>query len=372
MSTFSDLSLLPSLVASLTEQGLAHPTEIQARAVPALLEGQSLIGVAETGSGKTLAYVLPMLDRLKRLETGGEPVTAPSRPRGLVLVPGRELGEQVRKVFKGLTHGTRLRVRSALGGTAKQIARQNVGGQFEVLVATPGRLLQLIDERELKLDDIRMTVFDEADQLVDPGFLPVVRRVVGACPKSLQLAMFSATLPQSVEALVKDLFSSPPIRVRTRGSQQVVSTLQVDNRRVHSGRRFDTLRELLRESPEIGTLLFSNTRKQCEETAEWLDAEGISYVSYMGQMDRQERRANLSAFREGKVSVLLTTDLGGRGLDIERVDRVINVHLPREVNNYLHRVGRTARAGRTGLVINLVTQRDHPLLAKLRKRADRV
>jgi ATP-dependent RNA helicase RhlE len=172
--------------------------------------------------------------------------------------------------------------------------------------------------------------------------------------------------------LVKDLFSSPPLRVRTRGSQQVVSTLQVDNRRVHSGRRFDTLRELLRESPEVGTLLFSNTRKQCEETAEWLDSEGIAYVSYMGQMDRQERRANLSAFRQGTVSVLLTTDLGGRGLDIERVDRVINVHLPREVNNYLHRVGRTARAGRTGLVINLVTQRDHPLLAKLRKRADRV
>jgi superfamily II DNA/RNA helicase len=367
--SFDDFSLLPTLVASLAEQNLTRPTEIQARSLSPLLEGQSLIGVSETGSGKTLAYVLPMLDQLKRLETNGTPVSTPSRPRGLVLVPGRELGGQVSKVFKGLTHGTRLRVRSALGGSPKQIARQNVSGNFEILVATPGRLLQLLDSRELYLDDLRMLVFDEADQLVDPGFLPVALRIVSDCSNGTQVVMFSATLPQSLELLVDDLFVTTPVRVRTRGSQHVVPTLKVDNRTVSSVQRFDVLSEVLQKDPDMGTLLFSNTRKQCEQTAMWLDEEGIGYVTYMGEMDRQERRANLAAFRDGQVSVLIATDLGARGLDIERVERVINVHMPKEVNNYLHRVGRTARAGRAGLVVNLVTQRDQPLLSKLRKRA---
>ena len=369
MPSFDDFSLLPTLVASLGEQNLTRPTEIQARSLSPLLEGQSLIGVSETGSGKTLAYVLPMLDQLKRLEANGTPVSTSSRPRGLVLVPGRELGGQVSKVFKGLTHGTRLRVRSALGGSPKQIARQNVSGNFEILVATPGRLLQLLDSRELYLDDLRMLVFDEADQLVDPGFLPVALRIVSDCSNRTQIVMFSATLPQSLELLVDDLFVTTPVRVRTRGSQHVVPTLEVDNRAVSSVQRFEVLSEVLKDAPDMGTLLFSNTRRQCEQTATWLEEEGIGYVTYMGEMDRQERRVNLAAFRDGQVSVLIATDLGARGLDIERVERVINVHMPKEVNNYLHRVGRTARAGRAGLVVNLVTQRDQPLLAKLRKGA---
>jgi superfamily II DNA/RNA helicase len=368
VSTFHDLPLLPSLLASLTEQSLTQPTEIQARTLPALLEGRPVVGVAETGSGKTLAYVLPMLHQLKALETGGSMVVESGRPRGLVLVPGRELGEQVSKVFKSLGHQTRLRVRTVLGGSRKQIARQNVSGKLEVLVATPGRLVQLMDSGELRLDDVRMLVFDEADQILDPGFLPVARRIVDACPRSAQLVFFSATLPEALNVVVRDLFAAPPLRVQTRGSHRVVPTLTTDNRAVSDGRRWDVLRTVLVAEPLVGTLLFANTRKQCERVGEWLQADGIAYASYMGQMDRRERRAELARFREGQVSVLLATDLGGRGLDIERVDRVINVHLPQDINNYLHRVGRTARAGRAGLVINLGTERDQPLLAKLRKR----
>jgi ATP-dependent RNA helicase RhlE len=370
MPSFYDLPLLPPLQSTLSEQSITVPTEIQSQTLPALLEGKSLVGVSETGSGKTLAYVLPMLHQLKSLELEGSSVDTPGRPRGLVLVPGRELGEQVSKVFKTLTHAARVRVRVALGGSAKKVARRAVAGNFEILVATPGRLVQLMDGGLLKLDDARMIVFDEADQILDPGFLPVVRRILKAAPHDVQLVMFSATLPQSLETVVGEVYATPPVRVRTSGSQRVVPTLTTDNRQVGAKTRFDVLRTVLAKGPKRTSLLFANTREQCDAIAAFLETEGVAYVAYRGEMDRLERRANLARFRKGDVSVLIATDLGGRGLDIERIERVINVHLPQDIHNYLHRVGRTARAGRSGLVVNLVTPRDKPLMTKLQKHED--
>ena len=369
MPSFSDFALLPSLQATLAELQMVTPTDVQVRSIPELLEGRSLIAEAETGSGKTLAFVLPILHRLKELELSRSQVGEGGRPRCIILVPGRELGDQVGRVFKNYTHGTRLRVRLAIGGTAKQIARQNVVGKFEILVATPGRLQQLLEAGKLKLKDVRIIVFDEADQLLDQGFLPFARRLVHECRPNVQLAMFSATMKQSLQAVVEDVFPEKPLHIKTRGSNKMVRTLKTVNRIVDDGRRVDVLRKVLREDPQVGTLLFANTRAQCDQVAEWLDAENIPYVKYIGQMDRRERRLNLIKFRDGEVAILLTTDLGGRGLDIERVDRVVNVHLPQDADNYLHRVGRTARAGRKGLVVNLVTERDQPLMNRLKERA---
>ena len=389
--SFEQLPLLPSLVASLTEQSITTPTDIQARALPLLLEGKSLVGVSETGSGKTLAYVLPMLHQLKTLELrsgeSGPPkpakpaprgkgakkkgrgagVSQAGRPRGLVLVPARELGEQVCRVFKSLTHGTRLRVRSALGGSKKQVARRNVGGAFEILVATPGRLVHLLEGGQLRLDDVRMLVFDEADQLLDPGFRRVAMRIIDKCPRAAQLVLFSATLPEPLASSVLQLFRKPPVRIRSKGSRHLVRTLKTMNRTVVGGVRINILRELFAKDANTPTLLFSNTRRQCDEVSGWLYELDIPHVVYRGEMDRIERRANLKRFRDGEVHALLATDLGGRGLDIARVGRVINVHLPRDIDNYRHRVGRTARAGRSGLVVNLVTGRDQPLMKEIKR-----
>ena len=389
--SFEQLSLLPSLVASLKEQAITAPTDIQARALPVLLEGKSVVGVAETGSGKTLTYVLPMLHHLKSLElrgagatkpasskppvqhkdkkrkSRGPGVSLPGRPRGLVLVPARELGEQVCRVFKSLTHSTRLRVRSVLGGSKKQVARRNVAGAFEILVATPGRLVHLLDGGELRLDDVRMLVFDEADQLLDPGFRRVAMRIIDACPRAAQLALFSATLPEPLASSVLQLFRKPPVRIRSKGSRHLVRTLKTVNRTVVGGVRIDILRELFHKDAATATLLFSNTRRQCDEVSGWLNDLGIAHVVYRGEMDRIERRANLKRFRNGEVLVLLTTDLGGRGLDIAQIGRIINVHLPQDIDNYRHRVGRTARAGREGLVVNLVTGRDQPLMKEIKR-----
>jgi superfamily II DNA/RNA helicase len=380
--SFAQFKLLPSLVASLKEQSITTPTDIQSRTLPALVDGQSVIGVAETGSGKTLSYVLPMLHRLKTLEmgasgagkdapgkkgAGGAGVSQAGRPRGLVLVPARELGEQVCRVFKSLTHGTRLRVRSVLGGSRKQVARRNVAGAFEILVATPGRLIHLLEGGELRLSDVRMLVFDEADQLLDPGFRKVALRIIEACPRAAQLVLFSATLPEPLASSVKQLFRKPPLHVQSRGSRHLVRTLKTMNRTVVAGIRINVLRELFAHDSTTGSLLFSNTRKQCDEVSGWLHELDIPHVVYRGEMDRVERRANLKKFRDGEVHALLATDLGGRGLDIARIGRVINVHLPQDIDNYRHRVGRTARAGRSGLVVNLVTNRDQPLMKQVKR-----
>ena len=363
-STFAELGLLPSLLSTLAARELVTLTEIQDRALPAMLERRSVVAIAETGSGKTLTYVLPILDRLKRMEEDGNRVEDESEPRALVIVPTRELGEQMALVFKTFTHETRLRVRSVLGGQKLRQNRETVTGAFEVLVATPGRLERLLRNEELSLAAIRIVVLDEADQLLDFGFLPQVIEVVRACPSQRQLALFSATMSGSVQELVRRVFADA-IAIETSGRQKVVPTLRTRHVDVPDGRRFDALQRILEEPTTGGTMLFANTREQCETLAAQLREAGRTCVVHRGESDPVERRKNLKAFREGRIELLLSTDLGARGLDIDHVARVINVHLPRELDAYLHRVGRTARAGKAGLVVNLVTPRDAPLLALL-------
>ncbi|MEQ1564298.1 MAG: DEAD/DEAH box helicase [Myxococcota bacterium] len=366
-TSFVDFALRPSLFDALATQGIAVPTEIQSLAIPELLADRSIVAVAETGSGKTLSYVLPILHVLKAAEEGGSSVAEGRKPRAVVVVPNRDLGEQVAKVFKGLTHTTRLRVRPVLGGAGLAVARRNIAAPFEVLVATPGRLVQLLDAGEILLDDVRFLVFDEADQMLDPTFLPQSVRVVQASAPNHQLALFSATLPAALDTLVGQLFRSAPVQLRTRGAQRMVRTLTTENRKVIDGKRFDVLKALLAEGDGGSTLVFVNTREQCDKLAGQLEAAGIPFAAYRGELEPAARRANLASFREGTVRLLLATDLGARGLDVENVDRVVNYHLPSQPQSYLHRAGRTARAGRTGLVVNLVTERDEALLEKLQK-----
>ncbi len=323
-----------------------------------------MVGIAETGSGKTLAYVLPVLDRLKRMEEAGNRVDLEGEPRAVVIVPTRELGEQVAKVFKAFTHDTRLRVRTVLGGQKARVNKENVAGAFEVLVATPGRLDALIASGALSLAAVRMVVLDEADQLLDQGFIDGVCKVVDACPSQRQIALFSATMSAEVQALVRRLFAEAPV-IETRGSGKVVPTLRTRHLPVPDGKRSPVLRQILAEHAHGGTLLFANTRDQCDKVAAWLAEEGHTAAVLRGNMDPVERRKNLAAFAEGTLTLLVATDMGARGLDLPDVGRVINVHLPHDLDAYLHRVGRTARAGRYGLVVNLVTPRDAGLLAQL-------
>lgn len=364
MSLFTEFNLIPTLQSTLKELGLTTPTEIQARALPLLLKGESVVGVAETGSGKTLAYALPVLQKLKQLEEAGDAVSEAGQPRAVILVPSSELGDQVAKVLKKFTHETRLRVRPALGGMAMAVARRNVASPFEVLLATPGRLEQLMQRKSVNLSDLRFLVFDEADQILDQGFLPAIKRILKASPADRQLALFSATASDGIHSLIGDMFSEAEV-IETEGRHRLVSTLITENLPVPNGKRFPLLETVLGEDVEGGTLLFTNTREQCDKLAEELTDNGHRCAIYRGDMDKKERRQNLKEFREGTLPLLISTDLASRGLDVENIGRVINYHLPKELKNYLHRAGRTARAGREGTVINFVTDRDQNLLKRL-------
>jgi len=362
---FSDFQLLKSLQSTLKEKSFTTPTEIQEMAIPAMLNRRSLVGIAETGSGKTLSYVLPILHLLKTMENDGNKVTEDGTPRALVLVPSRELGEQVSKVFKTFTHDTRMRVRSVLGGTALAVAKENIRGGLEVLVATPGRLEQLIQRRQVDLDDLQILVIDEADVMVDAGFIEVAEKILSACPETMQLALFSATISAEVQKLLSEIFEGVEI-FRTKRSERVAVGLKTQNQTVQNGKRWPILKKLLEEKRAGSTLIFTNTREQCDELAQLLVKNKVEHVIYRGEMDKVERRQNLKAFRDGEIKVLLSTDLASRGLDVEHVDRVINYNMPAHVENYLHRVGRTARAGRSGLAINFVTERDAEIVKKIK------
>jgi superfamily II DNA/RNA helicase len=361
MANFSKFPLLPSLKRTLNAQGLVTATEVQERIIPLLLAGKAAIGVAQTGTGKTLAYVLPVLDRLKKRENEGLGVTQDSRPSAAILVPTRELGEQVTRVFKLFTHDTRLRVRSVLGGTSLGVAKRNVSGPFDVLVATPGRLLQLMERKQVSLEAVRFLVFDEADQMLDATFVADAKRIAEVCSDDLQLALFSATISMKVQTLIESLFGKAEI-VRAKNSGRLVSSLTTKRVFIQDGIRFPFLKKELARPCKGSTLIFVNTREQCDVVVQGLKEMGRPCVAYRGEMDKKERRSNLKAFREEKVNLLVSTDLASRGLDVPHVSRIVNYHLPQTLENYVHRVGRTARAGRSGVVVNFVTKRDEPLM----------
>lgn len=363
MNSFLDFGFLPSIQKTLKEKSFYKTTEIQSQILPLMMSGQSVVGVSETGSGKTLAFVLPILQLLKSLENEGSAVTQAATPRAVVMVPTRELGDQILKVFKSFTHDTRLRVRPALGGMPLEKSKNNIADPFEVLVATPGRMVQLLDRDLIDLSEVKILIFDESDQMMDQGFLLDSKRVAAACPKDTLLALFSATVSKSVQELMNDLFSNAEV-IRSQGSGKVVPTLTTKNLIVEDGRRWPLFDKLLSQNISGGTIVFTNTREQCDKLAKEILAKGIPCSIYRGEMDKNERRMNLKSFQTGKIKLLVSTDLAGRGLDLS-VERVINFHLPKQMENYLHRVGRTARAGRKGLVVNLVTERDQQLISQL-------
>lgn len=367
MKHFKDFGLLPSLLKSLSEKKFFKATEIQSLTIPLLMSGQSVVGISETGSGKTLAYALPILHLLKTLEDDGYPVNQDATPRAVILVPTRELGEQVAKVFKMLTHDTRLRVRTALGGMSLAQARKNTAGSFEILLATPGRLGQMLQGEHIDLSDVLCLVYDEADQMMDQGFLADTNYIASCCPEEVQKILFSATVSEKVQDLINETFEGAEF-CKSSGSGKPVSSLTTKNIIVTDGKRWPELEKVLSKKVEGGTILFTNTREQCDKLAQELTTKGYENLIYRGEMEKTDRRQNLKKFRDGKVALLVATDLAGRGLDIDSVGRVINYHLPKQMENYIHRAGRTARAGRPGLVINLVTERDEKLIAQLEGR----
>lgn len=353
---FPALGLPVGLVAALAKAGIAEPFPIQAATIPDVLAGRDLLGRASTGSGKTLAFGLPLIARLEGS------ASAPHRPRGLVLVPTRELAMQVTDAIAPLAHARGLSVRLVAGGLPinKQINSLERG--VDVLVATPGRLVDLIERRSCSLGDVEITVLDEADHMADLGFLPVVRRLLDMTPTGGQRLLFSATLDGDVATLVEKYLVDPAAHALNSASASV-DTMSHHVFRVGHETKFDVLAEIAARPGR--TLLFVRTKYGAERLAKQLGRVGVAAGALHGGRTQAQRNKALAAFRDGSVSVLVATDVAARGIHVDDVSLVLHVDPPQDGKDYLHRSGRTARAGESGVVVLLTTLAEERSVRKM-------
>ncbi|HSV79220.1 MAG TPA: DEAD/DEAH box helicase [Ramlibacter sp.] len=349
--TFAALGLSAELTQVCAQAGYAVPSPIQVVAIPPLLRGQDLLGLAPTGSGKTAAFVLPLLQRL----AAGRPQGG-RRVRVLVLVPTRELAAQVGEVFRRLGTSLTQRPRIAVlyGGVSVNPQMMGLRGGADIVVATPGRLLDLLDRNALRLDAVESLVLDEADRLLDLGFSAERERVLAALPPRHQSLLFSATFPPDVQALADSLLHDA-VRVEAASQARAEPTIVQRVIAVDAGRRTELLRQLLQQERWRRLLVFVATRYATEHVARKLSDRGIPAAPLHGDMSQSQRSGVLEGFKLGEWRVLVTTDLAARGIHIPGLDAVVNYDLPRSPNDYVHRIGRTGRAGATGVAVSFVS-----------------
>ncbi|MBV1789805.1 DEAD/DEAH box helicase [Marinobacterium sp. D7] len=357
MSSFTDLNLCPELNATLESLGYREPTPIQTQAIPLVLAGHDLIAQAQTGTGKTAAFALPMIEMLSK-----QPVDPEYHQiRGLVLVPTRELAIQVGD--NTLEYGRLLgmRVTSIFGGVRfdNQIRKMKRGA--DILVATPGRLLDMLKQNKLTLEHLQILVFDEADRMLDLGFINEIKALLAYMPAQKQTLLFSATLDESVEALADKLLDNPK-RVSVAARNASAATVQQRAYAVDNRDKADVLAYLINGARWRQTLVFTRTKRRADELTASLQHEGIDAAAIHGDKHQRERIAVLNAFADGEINVLVATDVAARGLDIDNLPQVVNYDLPNQPQDYVHRIGRTGRAGQKGLAVSLVAPEERRFL----------
>ena len=362
--TFASLGLSAELLHACQDLGFTEPTPIQVEAIPPLLEGRDLQGLAPTGSGKTAAFALPLL---QRLAAGRQ--HAPRRVRVLVLVPTRELAAQVGEVFRRLGMATARPPKVAVlyGGVSVNPQMMGLRGGADIVVATPGRLLDLMERNALRLDGVEALVLDEADRLLDLGFTEERERVLAALPPQRQNLLFSATFPPQVQALAESLLREP---ARIEAASQAAAEPAIVQRvvEVDTGRRTELLRHLVQEGGWRSVLVFVATRHATEHVARKLHDRGIFAAPLHGELSQSRRGEVLELFKEGRYDVLVTTDLAARGIDVPGLQVVVNYDLPRSPADYVHRIGRTGRAGAAGMAVSFVTADTEAHLRLIEKR----
>jgi superfamily II DNA/RNA helicase len=353
---FRELGLPRGLGNALARAGIEAPFPIQAATIPDVLAGRDLLGRAATGSGKTLAFGLPLIARLEGT------ASAPRRPRGLVLVPTRELAMQVTDAIAPLAAARGVSVRLVAGGLPIQKQIQSLEKGVDVLVATPGRLVDLIERRSCDLREVEVTVLDEADHMADLGFLPVVRQLLDQTPSRGQRLLFSATLDGDVATLVDSYLTDPAVHaLSTSGAS--IDTMSHHLFRVDFEAKFDLIASIA--AREGRTICFVRTKHGAERMARNLGRVGISAGALHGGRTQSQRNRALEAFRDGSVPVLVATDVAARGIHVDDVSLVLHIDPPQDGKDYLHRSGRTARAGESGVVVLLTTQSEERAVRKM-------
>jgi ATP-dependent RNA helicase RhlE len=362
MTNFSDLGLAEPLVRALEAKGYSTPTPIQAQAIPYVLEGRDLLGIAQTGTGKTAAFVLPSIQRL--VDSGKR--VLPTHCRMLVLAPTRELASQIAESARAYGKFSRMTVATVFGGTSINKNRQDMSRGVDILVATPGRLLDLIEQRFVSLNLIETLVLDEADQMLDLGFIHALRKIVKMVPRQRQTLFFSATMPQSIRELA-DQFIKDPALVSIKPAATTAERVEQFATLVNQAEKQALLTMTLRDPAIERVLVFTRTKHGADRVVRLLGGNGIAANAIHGNKSQANRERALAAFKSGEVPILVATDIAARGIDVSGVSHVINFELPNVAEQYVHRIGRTARAGADGIAISFVADDERPYLRDIER-----
>src|SRR5438874_11620448 len=358
--SFETLGLGPKLLQTVADAGYVTATPIQHSAIPHILGGRDLIGIAQTGTGKTAAFALPIIERLSQTPQHGR------APRVLVVAPTRELAAQIDEAFRTLARRHHVRCATVFGGVGEQPQIQALRRGVDVVVATPGRLIDLMDSGHVSLASVSTLVLDEADRMLDMGFLPQIRRIVAKVPTKRQTLLFSATLSKDIEKIASELLHNPQtieIGRRTNPAETVEQFLYP----VPKSRKVDLLIRLLHDSSLDSVLVFSRTKHGADKIARKLIDAGIATATLHSNRSQSQRTSALAAFRNGRVRVLVATDIAARGIDVGGIPAVINFDFPMHPEDYIHRIGRTGRAEAEGDAISFVTPEDEEYVRLLEK-----
>jgi ATP-dependent RNA helicase RhlE len=365
--SFNELGLSPVLCTAVARLGYTIPTPVQMQTIPIALQARDLMVGAATGTGKTAAFALPMLERL--LLAGGRRRGAPGKPRSLVLVPTRELASQVHESFRGYGRELGLISTTIFGGVGMKPQIQALRGSLDVVVATPGRLLDHMQQRTVDLSGVEILTLDEADRMLDMGFIPAIRRILQALPQSRHTLLFSATFMPEVKALAAQFMRNPAeIQIASMNTVAVAIAHRVHP--VSSERKRDLVVHLL-NTDRRQTLIFCRTKHGSDRLCRHLSAGGFRAEAINGNKSQSARTRSLQDFKSGRIRILVATDIASRGLDIQQLPMVINFDLPTVPQDYIHRIGRTGRAGHAGQAISLVSREDQPLLRGIQRLLDR-
>ncbi len=359
--SFDSLGLAPALLRALADYGYTQPTPIQSAAIPPALAGHDLLAAAQTGTGKTAAFALPLL---QKLSTAGQTMTR--RPRALVLTPTRELAAQVHENLRDYGKHMQVSATTIFGGVSMGPQINALRRGVDVVIATPGRLMDHMQQRTLDLSAVETLVLDEADRMLDMGFLPALKRILVALPKKRQTLLFSATFAPVIKTLAMEFMHNPrEISVDTPNAVATLVSHQVHP--VDTSRKRDLLLHLLSADSRRQSLVFSRTKHGADKLVTFLNASGLRTAAIHGNKSQNARTRALSDFKSGRVTVLVATDIAARGIDIEQLPIVINFDLPSVAEDYVHRIGRTGRAGMEGLAVSLVSHDESGLLFDIRK-----
>lgn len=364
-TTFESLGLAPEILKALSEFGYTTPTPIQAQAIPVALAGGDLMAGAQTGTGKTAAFALPLLQKILPLASSS---ASPARHpiRALILTPTRELAIQVEESVKVYAKHTGLRSLVVFGGVDIKTQTPSLMRGVEILVATPGRLLDHVEQRTLQLGQVQMLILDEADRMLDMGFMPDLKRILALLPKQRQNLMFSATFSNEIKKL-SEAFLNNPTLIEVARSNATAENVTQRVYLVEQANKHAQLAEILRGSDASQVIVFTKTKLTASRLAKQLQREGLLADAIHGDKSQKERMEALEAFKQGRIAVLIATDVAARGLDIDQLPMVINYEIPSAPEDYVHRIGRTGRAGASGTAISLVSPEEEKYLKEIEK-----